>query len=73
MSESNASKSSPMMGDLKSVEFSYEELAAATENFHVAHKIGQGGFASVYYGLIRGQVDSSTYLTKKGFLPIIFH
>ncbi|XP_073387977.1 chitin elicitor receptor kinase 1-like isoform X2 [Physcomitrium patens] len=39
----------------KSVEFTYEELAKATDNFSVANKIGQGGFASVYYGVIRGQ------------------
>ncbi|KAG0623925.1 hypothetical protein M758_3G211600 [Ceratodon purpureus] len=56
LSESNVSRTaSPVMGDLKSVEFTYEELAVATDNFHVSHKIGQGGFASVYYGLIRNQ------------------
>lgn len=40
----------------KSVEFTYEELANCTNNFSVAHKIGEGGFATVYYGELRGQV-----------------
>lgn len=40
----------------KSVEFSYEELANATNGFSVTNKIGEGGFAVVYYGEIRGQV-----------------
>jgi chitin elicitor receptor kinase 1 len=39
----------------KSVEFSYEELANATNGFSVANKIGEGGFAVVFYGEIRGQ------------------
>ena len=40
----------------KSVEFSYEELATATDNFSLANKIGQGGFGSVYYAELRGEV-----------------
>lgn len=47
-----------MLADLKSVEFSYEELAEATNDFNLSYKIGQGGFASVYYGVIRNQVSS---------------
>ena len=43
----------------KSVEFTYDELAKCTDNFSVAHKIGEGGFATVYYGEIRGQVSLS--------------
>ncbi|KAK7401248.1 hypothetical protein VNO78_12582 [Psophocarpus tetragonolobus] len=39
----------------KSVEFSYEELATATDNFNLANKIGQGGFGSVYYAELRGE------------------
>ncbi|WJZ95821.1 hypothetical protein VitviT2T_014561 [Vitis vinifera] len=39
----------------KSVEFSYEELATATDNFSLANKIGQGGFGSVYYAELRGE------------------
>lgn len=40
----------------KSVEFSYEELAKATHDFSMANKIGQGGFGSVYYAELRGEV-----------------
>lgn len=39
----------------KSVEFSYEELSKATDNFSMAHKIGQGGFGAVYYAELRGE------------------
>jgi len=39
----------------KSVEFSYEELAKATNDFSIAHKIGQGGFGAVYYAELRGE------------------
>ncbi|XP_004502029.1 lysM domain receptor-like kinase 3 isoform X2 [Cicer arietinum] len=39
----------------KSVEFSYDELAAASDNFSLANKIGQGGFGSVYYAELRGE------------------
>nr|CDH30698.1 putative LysM domain containing receptor kinase [Cercis chinensis] len=39
----------------KSVEFSYEELANATDNFSMANKIGQGGFGAVYYAELRGE------------------
>jgi chitin elicitor receptor kinase 1 len=38
-----------------SVEFSYEELAKATNDFSVGHKICQGGFGSVYYAELRGE------------------
>ncbi|KAE8684638.1 Chitin elicitor receptor kinase 1 [Hibiscus syriacus] len=39
----------------KSVEFSYEELAQATDNFSLANKIGEGGFGAVYYANLRGE------------------
>ncbi|KAJ7964816.1 putative Receptor protein kinase [Quillaja saponaria] len=39
----------------KSVEFSYEELSKATDNFSLANKIGQGGFGAVYYAELRGE------------------
>ncbi|ESW18020.1 hypothetical protein PHAVU_006G006700 [Phaseolus vulgaris] len=39
----------------KSVKFTYEELATATDNFSLANKIGQGGFGSVYYAELRGE------------------
>ncbi|AEE76532.1 unnamed protein product [Arabidopsis thaliana] len=39
----------------KSVEFSLEELAKATDNFNLSFKIGQGGFGAVYYAELRGE------------------
>ncbi|KAK1389064.1 Chitin elicitor receptor kinase 1 [Heracleum sosnowskyi] len=39
----------------KSVEFSYEELAKATNDFNISFKIGQGGFGAVYYAELRGE------------------
>ncbi|XP_073144092.1 chitin elicitor receptor kinase 1-like [Henckelia pumila] len=39
----------------KSVEFSYEELASASNDFDIACKIGEGGFGSVYYAELRGE------------------
>ncbi|XP_060190260.1 lysM domain receptor-like kinase 3 [Lycium barbarum] len=39
----------------KSVEFTYEELATATNDFSIANKIGQGGFGAVYYAELRGE------------------
>ncbi|KAK4386719.1 LysM domain receptor-like kinase [Sesamum angolense] len=37
----------------KSVEFTYEELAVATDNFNMSHKIG--AFGAVYYAELRGE------------------
>ncbi|KAK7385843.1 hypothetical protein VNO78_31757 [Psophocarpus tetragonolobus] len=39
----------------KSMEFSYQELAKATNNFTLENKIGQGGFGAVYYAELRGE------------------
>ncbi|KAH0772089.1 hypothetical protein KY290_016070 [Solanum tuberosum] len=50
-----ASPEIPRIAVDKSVEFSYDELANASDNFSTAYKIGQGGFASVYYGELRGE------------------
>ncbi|XP_073156945.1 lysM domain receptor-like kinase 3 [Henckelia pumila] len=61
----NTSKSGPLVASGspklkgitvdKSVEFSFEELAIATNDFDLSCKIGQGGFGSVYYGELRGE------------------
>lgn len=68
LGESRASKAaSNLLADLKSVEFSYEELAEATDDFSLSCKIGQGGFASVYYGVIRNQVSSMPSLIERVF------
>lgn len=40
----------------KSVEFTYEELAVATDDFNLCNKIGQGGFGAVFYAELRGEV-----------------
>lgn len=45
----------------KSVEFSYEELSKATDDFSLSYKIGQGGFGAVYYAELRGEVCNSSY------------
>ncbi|KAJ4982110.1 hypothetical protein NE237_032947 [Protea cynaroides] len=60
-----SSRSTSLVGDVsvgrtaitvdKSVEFSYEELANATNNFSMASKIGEGGFGAVYYAELRGE------------------
>ncbi|XP_020088829.1 lysM domain receptor-like kinase 3 isoform X1 [Ananas comosus] len=52
-----AGSASPLVGITvdKSVEFSYEELSKATDDFSMANKIGQGGFGSVYYAELRGE------------------
>lgn len=67
----NARDVSLMLAERKSVEFSYEELAAATDNFSISHKIGQGGFASVYFGEIHNQklaIKKMTLQATKAFL-----
>ncbi|CAN4083739.1 unnamed protein product [Withania somnifera] len=50
-----SSPEAPRIDVNKSVEFSYDELANASDNFSTAYKIGQGGFASVFYGELRGE------------------
>ncbi|KAK7295864.1 hypothetical protein RJT34_18778 [Clitoria ternatea] len=42
----------------KSMDFSYQELAKATNNFNLDNKIGQGGFGVVYYAELRGEFSS---------------
>ncbi|KAG1370227.1 LysM domain receptor-like kinase 3 [Cocos nucifera] len=48
----------------KSVEFSYEELAGATNDFSLSSKIGEGGFGAVYYAELRGEVRLLGYCIK---------
>ncbi|XP_042468405.1 chitin elicitor receptor kinase 1-like isoform X1 [Zingiber officinale] len=49
--------SSPFAGITvdRSVEFPYEELATATNDFGLTNKIGGGGFGIVYYAELRGE------------------
>lgn len=44
------------------MEFSYQELAKATNNFSLENKIGQGEFGIVYYAELRGEVWSYIYI-----------
>ncbi|KAK7846038.1 chitin elicitor receptor kinase 1 [Quercus suber] len=55
----------------KSVEFSYEELAKATKDFSQDNKIGQGGFGSVYYAKLRGEVRLIGYCVE-GSLFLVY-
>jgi hypothetical protein len=52
----------------KSTEFSYQELAKATNNFSLDHKIGQGGFGAVYYAELRGEVIIKLIVVLQFFL-----
>jgi hypothetical protein len=52
----------------KSTEFSYQELAKATNNFSLDHKIGQGGFGAVYYAELRGEVIIKLIVVLQMFL-----
>ncbi|XP_020982945.1 lysM domain receptor-like kinase 3 [Arachis duranensis] len=45
----------PAIMAAKSMEFSYQELSKATNNFSSDNKIGQGGFGAVYFAELRGQ------------------
>ncbi|KAI7732262.1 hypothetical protein M8C21_028419, partial [Ambrosia artemisiifolia] len=55
----------------KAVEFSYEELSKATNDFSIGYKIGQGGFGAVYYAELRGEkaaIKKMDMLASKEFL-----
>ncbi|MED6169585.1 Chitin elicitor receptor kinase 1 [Stylosanthes scabra] len=49
----------------KSAKFSYEELANATDNFSLENKIGQGGFAEIYYAELNGEKAAIKKMDKK--------
>ncbi|KAK7829717.1 lysm domain receptor-like kinase 3, partial [Quercus suber] len=60
-----------------SVEFSYEELATATNDFSMASKIGEGGFGAVYYAELRGKKmamqASKEFLAELKVLTSVHH
>ncbi|KAL4627315.1 hypothetical protein ACB092_05G157700 [Castanea dentata] len=52
--------------DLQTGFFTYRQIKAATDNFNVANKIGEGGFGSVYKGiLLDGTVIAVKQLSSK--------
>ncbi|KAK2431229.1 lysM domain receptor kinase [Trifolium repens] len=48
-----------------SLEFSYQELCVATNNFSVDNKIGEGGFGEVFYADLRGQIAAVKKMKMK--------
>ncbi|XP_062162696.1 probable LRR receptor-like serine/threonine-protein kinase At1g07650 isoform X3 [Alnus glutinosa] len=48
--------------DLQTGFFTYRQIKAATDNFDVANKIGEGGFGSVYKGIL---LDGTIIAVKK--------
>uniref|UniRef100_A0A7N0U517 Uncharacterized protein n=1 Tax=Kalanchoe fedtschenkoi TaxID=63787 RepID=A0A7N0U517_KALFE len=44
------------IGSAKSLQFDFETVKTATENFSDDHKLGQGGFGAVYKGRLAGQL-----------------
>ncbi|CAJ2653699.1 unnamed protein product [Trifolium pratense] len=48
-----------------SLEFSYEELSVATNNFSEDNKIGEGGFGEVFYAELRGQIAAVKKMKMK--------
>ncbi|KAK2377406.1 lysM domain receptor kinase [Trifolium repens] len=48
-----------------SLEFSYQELCVATNNFSVDNKIGEGGFGEVFYAEMRGQISAVKKMKMK--------
>ncbi|CAN6470951.1 unnamed protein product [Victoria cruziana] len=54
----------------KSVEFTYEELAKATNDFSISNKIGGGGFGAVYYAELRGEVRLIGYCTDRALFLV---
>ncbi|CAN4108670.1 unnamed protein product [Withania somnifera] len=50
----------------RSVEFSYKELAKATDNFSISNKIGEGGYGAVYYAELRGKKAAIKRMNRQG-------
>ncbi|KAL2322606.1 hypothetical protein Fmac_026985 [Flemingia macrophylla] len=56
-------------GNITSKVFSYKELCVATQNFHPANMIGEGGFGRVYKGHLKAtnEVVAVKQLDRNGF------
>ncbi|KAL5730712.1 non-specific serine/threonine protein kinase [Ranunculus cassubicifolius] len=60
MNKQKGKRNTEVFSDAEKVEetelpsFKYEKLAAATDNFSLANKLGEGGFGSVYKGKLPG-------------------
>nr|GMD06756.1 probable LRR receptor-like serine/threonine-protein kinase At1g07650 isoform X4 [Ipomoea batatas] len=65
--KSRISKEQELMGlDLKTGFFTFRQIKAATDNFSVANKLGEGGFGAVYKGtLLDGTIVAVKQLSSK--------
>lgn len=53
------------MDQLGAFEFSFDEICQATGNFSAVHKIGEGGFGTVYKGKLKNGCSVAVKRTKK--------
>jgi len=51
----------------ESLQFNFDTIRVATEDFSDSNKLGQGGFGAVYW--VSSPVDSDTHHKKKRAIP----